>query len=85
MCTLSPFTSICGLLRRSMVLHGLFMVFYGQISSFLAVIDPNSFVLVVQYYTFTSLTENKQCSAVFHKFLVKTLADEEQQQQKRHG
>ena len=28
------------------VLHGLFMVFYSKISSFLAVIDPNSFGLV---------------------------------------
>ena len=27
-------------------LYGLFMVFYGKISSFLAVIDPNSFGLV---------------------------------------
>ena len=41
-----PFRVLCGLF---VVLYDLFMAFHGFVSSFLAVIDPNSFGLVKEY------------------------------------
>ena len=50
-----PYVALCGLMWPCVALCGLIwshMVFYGRISSFLAVIDPNSFGLVLITGTF---------------------------------
>ena len=50
--------ALFGLVWRFYGLKWHFMVFYGRISSFLAVIDPNSFGLVTFVRTLKSFVDN---------------------------
>ena len=54
--------ALCVLFPSCMAFYGIvthFMVFYGSMSSFLAVIEPNSFGLVLVYFFLSVLIYNK--------------------------